>query len=86
MTFEEICEINPRIAGLSYAASHVKDDKRERSFCANRIWYSTFKPVVVREVGWSAHDKRLTSPEVYDLVYETLYGLLPNCRHDSPFC
>lgn len=31
-------------------------------------------------------DRRLETPEAYDLVYETIYNALPDCNHKGSMC
>jgi hypothetical protein len=50
------------------------------SFCANDIWYDEIKPVLVKLVGWSARNPALRTTEAYDVAYQYLYNLLPDCR------
>ncbi len=64
---------------LKYAAANCHIEK----FCANNAWYSCFKPKLCKLVGWSAKDDRLKSMKAYDAAYQYLYGLLPDCHHDS---
>jgi hypothetical protein len=34
-------------------------------------------------VGWSAANPKLRSEEAYDVAYDTLYELLPDCNHEG---
>ena len=61
LTFEDACKIDLRLGVLLYTIEHVKDDKSEPFFCASRLWYGVFKPVMCDIVGWDAEDKRLSS-------------------------
>lgn len=81
MTFEELCQIEPRLLALYRRAQAVKDDKRKPSFCANRVWYTEFKPELCRLVGWEAENPALRTEEAYDLAYDTIYDVLPPCRN-----
>ena len=51
MTFEEIAEMDPRIARLHRLATMIARKKVD-SFCANAIWYTLFKPRLEELVGW----------------------------------
>jgi hypothetical protein len=38
-------------------------------------------------VGWGARKPILRSSEAYDVAYDAIYELLPDCRHESDaFC
>ena len=51
MTFEEIAEMEPKIAKLHRLAMMI-GRKRKDSFCANAVWYTLFKPRLRELVGW----------------------------------
>jgi hypothetical protein len=50
ITFEEICELEPEIE-LLYRIAKMIGRRRGQMFCANTIWYTFFKPVVVELIG-----------------------------------
>ncbi len=52
-------------------------------FCANEVWYAWggLKDRLCRLVGWDASRPELQNSEAYDVAYEHLYDLLPNCRN-----
>ena len=64
----------------------AQKDKGKQGYCAHDDWYRYCKPVVVKFVGWSAIDERLRTCEAYDVVYEYLYMLLPDCEHEMGMC
>lgn len=69
---------------------------RKKNWCANAAWYGYGqyrefigpKEVLVRLVGWHRdrfvnpppHDELLRTREAYDLAYDALYTLLPDCK------
>lgn len=57
-------------------------DEGGPSFCANKVWYIWVEPRVKALVGEQARrpDALLRSREAHELVRETLYRRLPNCR------
>ncbi len=84
-TWDDLVAREPRLADLRIAAERVR--AVDTSFCANAVWYGYgghlgLKPRLVRLVGWGAQsrDPVLRSCDAYDLVYQTLYDLLPDCR------
>jgi hypothetical protein len=81
LTFDEICRIEPSVLHLYNRAKAIKDDKRQRSFCANDIWLDHLKPLLMHLVGWSAGKAELRTSQAYDLAYDKIYGALPNCRN-----
>ncbi len=92
ITWELLCSLEPRLLDLLAEVRAIKDDKSKPSFCANAVWYGEFghpgiKPKLIHLVGWHASgtDRRLRSPEAYDLATNTLYNALPDCRGDC-FC
>ena len=87
-TFDELCEIEPRLRALYERAKAIKDDKRHPYFCANDVWYGRrgwegLKPELCNLVGhWSQnHHPKLRSRTAYDIAYHTIYDALPDCRN-----
>ncbi len=85
-TWQDLVEREPRLADLRIAAERIRP-AADAPFCANEHWYGYgghlgLKPRLIRLVGWGAqsHDPVLRSCDAYDLAYETLYDLLPDCR------
>lgn len=84
MNFKQLAQLEPRLAAIETAIRQLRDDRRNRSFCANAHWYGPdgFKARLSQLVGWNAAvNTPLRSPEAYDVAYEHLYGLLPGCRN-----
>ncbi len=86
LTWPDLVEREPRLADLRVAAERVRD-AGDGSFCANAAWYGYgghlgLKPRLVRLVGWGSNhpDPALRTSAAYDVVYQTLYDLLPDCR------
>lgn len=81
LTFDEICRIEPGVLRLYNRLKAIKDNKRQRSFCANAIWLDHFYPLVLHLVGSNASKEELRTSQAYDLICEKLYKALPNCRN-----
>ena len=75
---------SPGLRELYRDIKAVKDDGP--SFCANQVWYLRFKPRLIELVGyWANGPDILRTDEAYDVAYQTLYELLPDCR-DCTWC
>ena len=83
--FESLCQVEPRLRQLATLIGEINDPGTTPFFCANEVWYRVWKPKVCRLVGWDriTGPDSLKSEEAYDVAYETLYDLLPPCRHES---
>lgn len=82
VTWSELTKIEPRLITLLADVKAVRDPG-SASFCANEIWYDQFRERVSNLAGWCAEnrDPRIASSAAYDIVYQTLYELLPPCRN-----
>ncbi len=85
-TWQDLVAREPRLAELRVAAERIRPTANA-SFCANAAWYGYagqfgLKPRLLRLVGWGAQnqDPVLRSSDAYDVAYQTLYDLLPDCR------
>src|SRR5262245_44621745 len=87
LTWEQLVRLEPQLLDLLRRARATP--ARGKHFCANARWYgygqwrfAGLKPHLLRLVGWQRPDKHpvLSSPEAYDLAYETVYEALPNCK------
>lgn len=58
ITFETVCEWEPRLVRLDHCVRGIKDTGHDSSFCANLIWYELVKPRLVTLVGWHVPEKR----------------------------
>jgi hypothetical protein len=81
MTFADLASLEPQLGALLREARHV--DASSDAFCANGVWYGSFKPRLLLLVGWEASNPALRTSEAYDLAYETIYDALPDCRHKT---
>jgi hypothetical protein len=90
-TFDELKRLQPALADLeALILRHAAKHKRAKYHCANAHWYgygtgrgSDFKQRLLPLVGWEAcceRDSVLKSCHAYDVAYEHLYQLLPDCR------
>jgi hypothetical protein len=76
--FKEQCKIEQRLKRLAEEIKAV--DGSDPHFCANRIWYDRFKPLVCLLAGFDAENPELRTMKDYDAAYQTLYSMLPDCR------
>ena len=79
MTFDDLVNRCPELGDMAAEILTIRGDGGP-SFCANDVWYGRYKGRLERLVGWLATDPYLSTPEVYDIAYEHLYNLLPDCR------
>lgn len=90
MKWGDLVRAEPELGNLELAIKSVRpNDKR---FCANAVWYGYgpwahrgFKARMQRLAGWDARNPALRTQEAYDLAYDHLYSLLPDCRGCSCF-
>jgi hypothetical protein len=86
LTWRRIANIEPRLAEAERLIKMIRDPGGE-SFCANDIWYGyrdirfSFKERVNTYAGWFAEKPELRSDAAYDIAYQHLYDLLPDCRN-----
>ena len=82
MTWKELSKLEPRLKNFERQIKQIKDDKRNSSFCANRVW-GEYKYTLRSLVGyWADTDiPELKTNEAYDIARQHLYDLLPNCRN-----
>jgi hypothetical protein len=86
--FDALALYEPRLLDLYREIIGIQDDGEASWFCANAVWYGHegwpgIKPRLMCLVGWEAEKwgvARLRTTEAYDLAYDTLYTLLPDCR------
>jgi hypothetical protein len=80
ITWDLLTELEPRLLQLYREAKAIKATGRH--FCANRVWYSQFKPELIYLVGWYARgqDPRIGTDEAYDLATRKIYNALPPCK------
>lgn len=83
--FDHYAFLEPRLYGLVERCQAVKAEGE--TFCANSVWYGYdggggIKAEVVKLVGWDRRTppEELKTEEAYDVVYQTLYHLLPDCK------
>ncbi len=83
--WDDLVRAEPRLAILRNAVEQVTAAEGQ-PFCANAVWYGYhgnpgIKPELVRLVGFRAEnpDPVLHPMTAYDVAYQTLYALLPDC-------
>jgi hypothetical protein len=63
-----------RQSAMSKSANH----------CANSFWYSSVKPILTHMIGGGSMarcDSVLCTSEAYDVAYDHLWNLVPDCNH-----
>ena len=84
-TWRELAKLEPRLTQLYKEIKTIKDEGA--GFCANVAWYCDHPrglgPGMNQLVGWvsKTHNPRLRTIAAHGLVYDKLYGALPNCRN-----
>jgi hypothetical protein len=88
ITWRDAIKIEPRLLQLYRQIRAVKDDLDLTHFCANAVWYGHnghpgFKRHMCDLVGFQAEsdDPRIRTMQAYSMVYDKLYGALPDCRN-----
>jgi hypothetical protein len=83
LTWEQLAAREPELARLRDEVEQV--EAVDSTYCANRIWCERLKPRMMKLVCDLApsNDPVIISSEAYDLVYQTLYHLLPLCQHEG---
>jgi hypothetical protein len=86
LTWRRMASLEPRLAEAEYLLKLIRDPGGDY-FCANDIWYGyrdirfSFKERVNAYTGWFAQRPELRSDAAYDIAYQHLYDLLPDCRN-----
>jgi len=93
LTWDEIALLHPTITATEAAVCDVAARARDGewpAWCANEYWYERVKPMLRLAVGNEAHERlvladpgKLRSREAYDVAYQHLWGLLPDCMHQG---
>lgn len=85
LTYAELEARDERLAALRLAIESV--GRGTADFCANHWWYGRagFKATLSDIIGMYAYqeDATLRTAAAYDCAYQTLYHLLPDCRHEG---
>ncbi len=73
-TFEDLCVVSPPLSCLLKQAQQFKRSAGRKPMCANAIWYSAMKPILLREVGYGAHHPigKMNGSKAYDLACKTI--------------
>lgn len=87
LSWRRLVEIEPELTLIEREIQALRplaaEDER---FCANSHWYGYddpkrgFRNRMMELVGWTARSPLLRSEAAYNLAYEHLYDLLPDCR------
>jgi hypothetical protein len=91
----DLCRREPDLEQLESDVLRIAAGPIPDGFCANRVWYGYDarlndcpKARLLCLVGWDASrdDPVLHSSRAYNVAYEHLYELLPDCRHEGGIC
>lgn len=86
LKYAELEERDQRLSALR-AAILVVGRSHPGDFCANHWWYGRrgFKSTLTTIIGNIADqpDAALRTAAAYDVAYQHLYHLLPDCRHEG---
>ena len=91
--FLELAKYDNRLLSLEKVIlEHVSEHKEDVQYCANSYWYGYdetsdfpggFRGKLITIVGYGARASELRTSQAYDVCYEYLYSLLPDCRHEG---
>ena len=84
--FERCCRLCPQLRELAVEVSmHVKANVNNPDYCAHEHWYGKngYRGRVAEFVGWESGVPGLKTSEAYDVCYDHLYGMLPDCNHQG---
>lgn len=82
-SYTEVRRAFPALRSLETEAKNYQDDVHAR-FCANEKWYGSdssrhsLRNRTVRIADRAV--QKYCQQRVYDLIYDQIYGLLPDCR------
>lgn len=89
--FLKLAKIEPRLLVLEAAIMMVDGTKED--FCASYVWYKTYKPMLRDLVGCEpccVHidtiKAELQTSTAWDIAYDYLFNLLPDCDHGDSMC
>lgn len=86
MNFQDLVKLEPKLQEL---ADRIKADTANvtEGFCANEVWYESYKSELLTLAGWLSDNPATRTEEAYDVAYDYLTELLPECDHDpNEFC
>ncbi len=93
MTWKQITQLEPRLQDLAKEIKeHAKANKRAPKYCANKHWYGrcdtglSYKDRMSELVGYGADVPAIATMEAYDIAYDYLYNLLPDCTCNGGIC
>ena len=81
--FRELCRKERELVFLARDARAERDGPEKPYYCANEVWYGQLKPRLEKIVGWGARRPipGMSAEEAYDIAYDAIYAMLPNCRN-----
>lgn len=81
MTFAEMVRLEPKLKTLFDDAKNHKRtiENCNCAFACDIAWYKQYKPRLIELVGWKSPIKELSTRQVYDLAYQTVYKAMPGC-------
>lgn len=91
ISFNRLTLLEPRLSVLKQEiVSLASRTPNDAEFCANYHWYKTFKPKLLKLVGYDRTDYGeghfLRSSQAYSAALHHLYNLLPDCNHEGRSC
>jgi hypothetical protein len=90
ITWKELVKIEPELLELAKEAQAYKEESKGKDYvCANDRWYGygkwrdkSIRLRLIQLVGWTRKDDaRLYTSEAYDVAYQHVYNLLPDCKN-----
>lgn len=86
MKFQDLVKLEPQLQQL---ADRIIEETADAGagFCANEAWYARYKPVLLKLAGWLSDNPATKTEEAYDIAYDFLTELLPECDHEpTEYC
>lgn len=82
-SFWQIARTAGGLWDMAVDVAAVVDDGTEGVFCANTVWYRSFKPRFQHLVGFGAKGAaaEVRTPTAYRVAYQAIYHCLPHCRN-----
>ena len=79
----QLFELEERIKAHTAEAASQKG-----RYCANYFWFRKggFRHEMKYLAGWLCDQPELKNSDAYDVIYQYLYHLLPDCRHGDDLC
>jgi hypothetical protein len=79
MTFDQICELEPRLRKLYDEIPRLLPSLMEAENGNFWMCWSRLKAMMSALVGWSAENERVQSPQCYDVAYSACFDRAESC-------